>query len=99
MENEKDPLSVFYNEADRVLVKKISEVDELVRMIDDSLSEQDIIAVLKDANALLRLVCEGDSDLYDEWRYRLFKVDKGKYIIVQGNDLSVDPDNPDTSED
>jgi len=99
MRYEEDPLSVFNEEVERVLVKKIAEVDELVKMIDDSLPEQDIVSILKEANALLRLVCGEDSDLYDEWRYRLLRVDKGKYLIVQGDDLDVEPENPDISED
>ncbi|KKT37031.1 MAG: hypothetical protein UW35_C0005G0029 [Candidatus Collierbacteria bacterium GW2011_GWF2_44_15] len=85
-----DSLDKFGGVVEDVLMTSLAEADAQIRLIDENSTEAGIIEILKSANSLVRLVCGNDDVLYEEWRYRLIKAEKGKYIIVQGQEIDVE---------
>jgi len=90
MRNEEDRLGVFAETVDDILMTALANAEEEIREIDESTSESELVEVLKSANSLIRLVCGANKDLYAEWRYRLIKTGKGKYLITQGEEIDVE---------
>lgn len=74
-----------------VLVKKFKEIEELVAMIDSSVSEDEAAQILAEANSLVSFACGKDDALYDEQRYRFLVDENGRYWIFQGREIGVDP--------
>lgn len=92
MGKEDDPLNIFNQTVDGILMEQLISVDTMVRELSSDLQESELVAKLKEANSLVRLVCAGNLELYEEWRYRLIKAEKGKYVIIQGTEVNVESD-------
>ncbi len=85
-----DPLRIFGEVTDDILFDKLCKLEEKIQGIGSHMTEGEIIAILKESNALVRLFCGKNNELYSEWRYRLIKGDKGIYTVIQGKDIDVE---------
>lgn len=90
MEDPEKAIKLSEQVVEREINSRLITLDFEVREILDTGTEEDIIAVLKEANSLISLVCGDDNELYEEWRYRLFKDDIGKMHVIQGLEFDVE---------
>lgn len=51
-------------------------------------SQEDVVARLREANSAILWATRGDRELYNEYRYRVFSFN-GKLTIVQGKEISL----------
>lgn len=90
MTEQGDAVGIFEEALDGILRAKLKDADEMVKAIDNSWDQADIVEVLTEANAYVKMVCGDDVELYDEWRYRMFIGGNGTTIIVQGTEVHTE---------
>jgi len=91
MAKKEKPVELFENCLSKIMVDKLRRVDNSVKKINDSMSDDDVANILEEGNSLLSFACGRDDALYEEWRYRFIVDDQGKRWIIQGREIGVDP--------
>ncbi len=91
MAKKEKPFAKFEKCVSAILVKKLTEVEEMVSLIDSSVVEDDAANIIREANSLISFACGKDDALYEELRYRFLIDEQGGYWIFQGREVGVDP--------
>ena len=72
------------------LKQQLRDIASRIETIEESQNIDEIKEFLSYANSVLRFVCCEDTELYEEYRYRLFLTEKGRLILIQGLELDID---------
>lgn len=91
MTKKEKPLTKFERCVTKVLTEKLYRAEKSVSLIDSSVTIEEAAKILAEANSLISFACGKDDALYEEWRYRFIVDDKGRYVIIQGREIGVDP--------
>ncbi len=51
---------------------------------------EEITELLTEANSIISFICSDDNELYETYRYRLFRTEDGKLFVIQAEELNVE---------
>lgn len=83
-------LKIFEDKVDQVMNTRLIEAESKLRSMVGEVSATELYKAAVEVNSLIRLVCGGNVEQYEEFKYRVFVDANGDYIVIQAKEIDVD---------
>ncbi len=82
-------IKIFEDSIDKVISQRLIEAESKLRSMIGEVSASELYKAAVEVNSIIRLICGGNNEQYDELKYRLFVDTKGDYIVLQAREIDV----------
>lgn len=83
-------LKIFEDKVDQVVSQRLIEAEKKLRSMMGEVSVTELYKAAVEVNSIIRLICAGNVEQYEEFKYRVFVDANGDYLVIQAKEIDVD---------